>query len=64
MDVEVGIDTTGDTPRSFYDGHGHPFLPLAVRDGTAVPDRSDGQSELFVQPGPITLFSRRGVPFL
>ena len=25
MDVEVGVDTTGHTPRSFYDGHGHPF---------------------------------------
>jgi hypothetical protein len=26
MDVEVGIDTTGHTTCSFYDGHGHPFL--------------------------------------
>ncbi len=25
MDVEVGVDTTGHGPRSFYDGHGHPF---------------------------------------
>jgi hypothetical protein len=25
MDVEMGVDTTGHTPRSFYDGHGHPF---------------------------------------
>ena len=24
MDVEVGVDTTGHTTRSFYDGHGHP----------------------------------------
>ena len=26
MDIEVGIDATGDTTSSFYDGHGHPFL--------------------------------------
>jgi hypothetical protein len=26
MDVEVRIDTSGHTTRSFYDGHGHPFL--------------------------------------
>ncbi len=25
MDVAMGIDTTGDPTRSFYDGHGHPF---------------------------------------
>ena len=25
MDVEVGVDTTSHTTRSFYDGHGHPF---------------------------------------
>jgi hypothetical protein len=24
MDITVGIDTTGHTTRSFYDGHGHP----------------------------------------
>jgi len=22
----MGVDTTGDPARSFYDGHGHPFL--------------------------------------
>jgi hypothetical protein len=43
----------GDTPhrwapcrlrsRSFYDGHGHPFLSLSgLRGGSAVPERSDG----------------------
>ena len=26
MDVAMGVDTTGDPTRSFYDGHGHPFL--------------------------------------
>ena len=26
MDVEVGVDATGHSTRSFYDGHGHPFL--------------------------------------
>ena len=25
--VEVGVDTTRDPGSSFYDGHGHPFLP-------------------------------------
>ena len=25
MDVTMGIDTTGNPARSFYDGHGHPF---------------------------------------
>ena len=25
--VEVGVDTTRDADGSFYDGHGHPFLP-------------------------------------
>ena len=25
MDVEVGVDATCHTTRSFYDGHGHPF---------------------------------------
>ena len=46
MNVEVGIDTTGHTTRSFYDGHGHPFSLFGVRDGTAVPDRSDGRPRL------------------
>jgi hypothetical protein len=27
VSVEVGIDTTRDPEWSFYDGHGHPFLP-------------------------------------
>ena len=27
VDVEVGVDATGDPARSFYDGHGHPFSP-------------------------------------
>ena len=27
VDVEVGVDTTGHPTGSFYDGHGHPFLP-------------------------------------
>jgi hypothetical protein len=27
VDVTVSVDTTGHTTRSFYDGHGHPFLP-------------------------------------
>ena len=26
MDVAVCVDATGDPRRSFYDGHGHPFL--------------------------------------
>ena len=26
MNVEVGVDTTRHSTRSFYDGHGHPFL--------------------------------------
>ena len=26
MEVTMGVDTTGHTTRSFYDGHGHPFL--------------------------------------
>jgi hypothetical protein len=26
MNVAMRIDTTGDPTRSFYDGHGHPFL--------------------------------------
>jgi hypothetical protein len=25
MNVELRIDTTSHTTRSFYDGHGHPF---------------------------------------
>ena len=25
MDIEMGVDATGHTTRSFYDGHGHPF---------------------------------------
>jgi hypothetical protein len=25
--IEVGVDTTRDPRSSFYDGHGHPFLP-------------------------------------
>jgi hypothetical protein len=25
--IEVGVDTSGDAGTSFYDGHGHPFLP-------------------------------------
>jgi hypothetical protein len=32
------------------------------RDGTAVPDRSDGWSGLFLQPWPITPTLRRDVP--
>ena len=45
MDVEMRVDATSHTTRSFYDGHGHPFS-LWCRDGTAVPDRSDGRSGL------------------
>ena len=33
-----------------------------MRDGTAVPDRSDGWSGLLAQPGPITPTLRRDVP--
>ena len=25
--VEMGVDTTGDAQRSFYDGHGRPYSP-------------------------------------
>ena len=27
VDVQMGVDTTRDADGSFYDGHGHPFLP-------------------------------------
>ena len=47
MDVEVGVDATGDPTRSFYDGHWSSLLSMVLRDGTAVPDRSDGRSGLF-----------------
>ena len=46
MNVEVRVDATSHTTRSFYDGHGHPFSLFGVRDGTAVPDRSDGRSQV------------------
>ncbi len=49
MGVEVGVDTTRDAGGSFYDGHGHPFLPYTVEGGTAVSDRSDGRSGLLAQ---------------
>ena len=48
MDVEAGVDATSHTTRSLYDGHGHPFSLFGVRDGTAVPDRSDGRFRLLV----------------
>ncbi len=48
MDVEVSVDATSHTTRSFYDGHGHPSCLMELRDGTAVPDRSDGRSRLLV----------------
>jgi hypothetical protein len=32
-----------DSTRSFYDGHGHPFLSFSgLRGGSAVPERNDG----------------------
>jgi hypothetical protein len=33
-----------------------------VKDGTAVPDRSDGRSRLLSQPGPITHLRKRDAP--
>ena len=48
MDVEVRIDSTGDPTRSFYDGHWSSLLVMVLRDGMAVPDRSDGRSRLLV----------------
>ena len=33
MDLAVGIDSSGDCTRTFYDGHGHPFLSLSRVEG-------------------------------
>jgi hypothetical protein len=53
-DLVMGIDATDDRARRFYDGHGHPFLSLGVRGGTAVPGRSDGRAGLRLTDRPIT----------
>jgi hypothetical protein len=61
VDVEVGVDTTGHTPQLLR--WSWPSLPsLGIRGGTAVPDRSDGRSRLFVATGPLTPTRRRDVP--
>jgi hypothetical protein len=45
VDIRVGVDTSRDLGRFFYDGHGHPFLSFCGSgDGTAVPDQGDGGS--------------------
>ena len=60
--IKVSVHAAGDGACSFYDGHGHPFLPMWSRGGTAVPDRSDGRLSLLEQAGPITLPLGRDVP--
>jgi hypothetical protein len=45
--VKVCVHAARDGACSFYDGHGHPYLPKWSRGGTAVPDRSDGRPGLF-----------------
>ena len=43
VDLAMGVDAASNSTRSFYDGHGHPFLSLSwLRGGSAVPERSDG----------------------
>ena len=60
--IKVSVHAAGNGACSFYDGHGHPFLPMWSRGGTAVPDRSDGRLSLLEQAGPITLPLGRDVP--
>src|ERR1035441_1525926 len=61
MDVEVGIDATGDTTSSFYDGHGHPFLLNGW--GMARPFRIGVTAVLVVRATRANHpLSRRGVP--
>ena len=62
MDVEMRVDTTGHTTRSFYDGHGHPFCLMEL--GMARPFRigATGGPGLLLQAGPITPTRRRDVP--
>lgn len=37
MNVEVGIDSTGNSARNFYDGHDHPFLSFGDVSGCSAP---------------------------
>jgi hypothetical protein len=60
--VKVSVHAAGNGACSFYDCHGHPFLPMWSRGGTAVPDRSDGRLSLLEQAGPITFPLGRDVP--
>ena len=38
MDIEVGVDPTGDRAR-LYDGHGHPFSVQVVKGWHARPGK-------------------------
>ena len=62
MNVEVRVDATGHTPAQLLRWSWSSLLSFVLRDGTAVPDRSDGRSRLFVATGPITPTRRRDVP--
>ena len=46
VDVEVGVDATGDPGRASTMVMAIPSFLKRLRDGTAVPDRSDGRSGL------------------
>ena len=61
MDVAVRIDTTGDPAAASTMVMVIPSLKV-LRDGTAVPDRSDGGLGCSRNPGPITPTWRRDVP--
>src|ERR687897_201580 len=55
MSIQVGVDTTGDRTRRFYDGHGHPFSLQVVKGWHARPGKETVSSTLRLTASSITL---------
>jgi hypothetical protein len=55
MSIQVGVDTTGDQTRRFYDGHGHPFSLQVVKGWHARPGKETVSSTLRLTASSITL---------
>jgi hypothetical protein len=55
MNMQVGVDTTGDRTRRFYDGHGHPFSLHVVKGWHARPGKETVSSTLRLTASSITL---------
>jgi hypothetical protein len=55
MNIQVGVDTTGDQTPRFYDGHGHPFSLQVVKGWHARPGKEIVSSTLRLTASSVTL---------